>query len=314
MIIQKKNSIDRIQYLLFIGIPLLHIYVTDKDSGDNSRVICTLNDTRLSLIPLTINAYSLQISGSPLFDYESEQITIVHLQCSDYGKPTLSTSILLNIQLDDCNDHPPEIIYPLRLNQSLLIPYETTQIPYIITQFLIQDHDRFQRNIFRYTFDVSPLLNITLTNNGTLILASMPIIEGLFLINVTVYDTGNLTDTITIPIHIKSMNNTIEMREFSMENTSLILLLILFIIIFLAAILISLCFLIACLLRRKSTKLRRDSIRNSSSESTNSSNERTGSSQKTTIEVFEEHTVSFNLIKLRCVILSWSVLSIKFQN
>ncbi|CAF5220887.1 unnamed protein product, partial [Rotaria magnacalcarata] len=51
-------------------VPILYIHVTDKDSGDNSRVRCTLNDTRLSLIVLTTNAYSLQISGSPLFDYE----------------------------------------------------------------------------------------------------------------------------------------------------------------------------------------------------------------------------------------------------
>ncbi|CAF3911494.1 unnamed protein product, partial [Rotaria sp. Silwood1] len=79
-------------------IPLLYIYVTDDDSGDNNRVSCILNDTRLNLIILTTNAYSLQISGSPLFDYEIEQSIVVHLQCTDFGIPSLSTSILFYIQ------------------------------------------------------------------------------------------------------------------------------------------------------------------------------------------------------------------------
>ncbi|CAF4267426.1 unnamed protein product, partial [Rotaria magnacalcarata] len=277
-------------------VPILYIHVTDKDSGDNSRVRCTLNDTRLSLIALTTNAYSLQISGSPLFDYELEQSVVIHLQCTDFGLPALSTSILFNIEIDDCNDNPPEIIFPLRSNKSLLIHYETTDTPFILTQFIIRDRDRFQSNLFRYSFNVLPSLNLSLTHNGTLILCSMPFITGLFTINVTVYDNGNLTNTITIPVNIQSIDDTIEMRNFSMKNTSLILLLIFFIIVFLAAILISLCFLIACLLRTKNSKLQRNSKRISSSESTNSSNERAGSSQKTTIEVFEEATNSSNRI------------------
>ncbi|CAF1176800.1 unnamed protein product [Rotaria sordida] len=278
-------------------IPLLYIYVTDDDSGDNSRISCTLNDTRLSLIILTTNAYSLQISSLPLFDYELEQSVIVHLQCTDFGKPTLSTSIFFHIKIDDCNDNPPDIIFPLQFNQSLLIPYETTKIPFIITQFIIQDRDRFQSNIFSYSFDVSPLLNLSLTNNGTLILCSMPSIIGLFIINVTVYDIGNLTNIISIPINIYSIYETLEIKNFNIENTSLILLLIFFIIIFLAAILISICFLITCLLRSNKIKSSRNSIRNSScDESTNSSNERTGSSQKTTIEVLEDTTNSSNRV------------------
>ncbi|CAF2513640.1 unnamed protein product [Rotaria sp. Silwood2] len=280
-------------------IPLLYIYVTDNDSGNNNnnRVSCTLNDTRLNLIILTTNAYSLQISGSPVFDYEIEQSVVVQLQCTDFGIPVLSTSILFYIQISDCNDNSPDIIYPLRFNQSILIPYETTKIPFIITQFIIQDGDRFQSNIFSYSFTVSPLLNISLTNNGTLILCSMPSNIGLFTINVTVYDIGNLTNKISIPINIHSIYETIDIRNLSMENTSLILLLIFFIIIFLAAILISICFLIACLLRSNKTKSQRNSTRNSSyDDSTSSSNERAGSSQKTTIEVLEETTNSSNRI------------------
>jgi hypothetical protein len=271
----------------------MYIYITDDDSGENGRVSCTLNDTRLTLIQLTTNAYSLQISNSPSFDYETEQSVVVHLQCADFGIPSLSTSTLFYITIEDCNDNPPDIISPLPFNQSLLIPYETTEIPFIITQFIIQDRDRSQPNIFSYSFTVSPLLDLSLTNNGTLILSSMPLIIGLFIINVTVYDIGNLTNRISIPINIHSINETMFRRNSSGDHTSLILFLIFFIILFLAAILISICFLITFIFRTKRIHLQKYSIRNSSCESSTSSNERAGSSQKTTVEILDEATVSY---------------------
>jgi hypothetical protein len=106
----------------------------------------------------------------------------------------------------------------------------------------------------------------------------MPLTIGRFRINITIADSGNLTNQISIPIYIHSINET---RNFSMENTSLTLLIIFFILIFLAAILISICFLIAFILRRNLSS-------NSSSQSTTSSNEQAGSSQKTMIEVLDE--------------------------
>jgi hypothetical protein len=266
----------------------MYIYITDEDSGENGRVSCTLNDTRLNLISLTTNAYSLQISSSPSFDYETQQSAVVLLQCADFGIPSLSTSTLFFIQVEDCNDNPPDIISPLPSNQALLIPYETTEIPFIITQFIIQDRDRFQPNIFSYSFTVSPTLELSLPDNGTLILCSMPLIIGLFTINVTVYDIGNLTNRISIPINIHSINETMIIRNFSVDHTNLILYLTFFVMIFLAAILISVCFLIAFICRTKKINSQRKSL----CESTNSSNERTGSSPKTTVDVLEEVTVS----------------------
>ncbi|UJR08600.1 hypothetical protein I4U23_012859 [Adineta vaga] len=277
--------------------PLLYIYITDEDSGDNGRVSCTLNDTRLNLIYLTTNAYSLQTTNSSSFDYESEQSVVIHLQCVDFGIPSLSSSTLLHLLIEDCNDNPPEIISSLPVNQSLLIPYETTDVPFILTQFIIQDRDHSQSNIFSYSYTVSPSLDINLINNGTLILRSMPDMPGTFIINVTVYDSGNLTNTISIPIRIHSINETMLTKSLPMENTTLVLFITFFIIIFLAAILISVCFLIAFILRRKQRNPSNKSIPNSSSNgSTTSSNERTGSSQKTTIEIFDDRLNSSNRV------------------
>lgn len=279
---------------------MYYIYITDEDSGENGRVSCVLNDTRLNLIYLTLNAYSLQISGLPLLDYEVEQRMNIELKCTDYGLPSLSKTVLFHIELEDCNDNPPDILSPLPFNQTVFIPFETTETPYIITQFILNDRDRFQSNIFDYAFTVTPSLDLSLTNNGTLILRSMPLMMGLYTINVTVADRGNLTNSISIPIEIHSINETMLIKRFTLENTSLVLILSIFVMIFMASIFIGLCFLLAFVFRRKSNRSRcfccfnssHKSARNSSCESMNSSNERADSSQKTTIEVLDDGRVS----------------------
>ncbi|CAF1654550.1 unnamed protein product, partial [Adineta ricciae] len=274
--------------------PLLYVYITDDDSGDNGRVSCTLNDTRLNLIYLTTNAYALQTSNSSSFDYESEQSVVIHLQCTDFGTPSLSTSTLLHLFIEDCNDNSPEFISPSSSNLSLIIAYETTDVPFLLTQFIVRDRDRSQPNSFAYSYIVSPPLDLNLINNGTLILHSMPAMPGTFIINVTVYDSGNLTSTISMNVRIQSINETISTMSLPKEHTTLVLLITFFIIIFLAAILISMCFLIAFILRRKMPK---KSVANVSSHgSTTSSNERTGSSQKTMIEIFDDAVNSSNRV------------------
>ena len=289
---------------LSLGLPLFYIYVTDDDSGDNGRVSCTLNDTRLNLTYLTVNAYSLQISGSPVLDYETEQSIRVELKCTDFGSPTLSKTILFHFDLDDCNDNPPEFISNGALNQTISIAFENTKTPFILTQFRVDDRDRYQPKVFTYTLTVTPNLDLNLTNNGSLVLRSLPSAIGFYLVNVTVYDAGNLSSSVTIPIDIHFGNETIFFRTFNLDNTSLILVLSFFVIIFLASIFIGICFSIAFLLRKKKPgshspcsccyscfHRQTNFVRNSTCESMNSSTERADSSQKTTVEVLDDGRV-----------------------
>ena len=291
-----------------LGTSLFYISVTDEDSNENGRITCTLNDTRLSLVDLTLNAYSLQISGSPQFDYEYEQFVQIEFRCTDYGVPSLSNTDLFHIELEDCNDNSPDIISSLPSNETLSIPYETTKIPFIISEFIVRDRDYYQSNVFTFSFTVTPFLDLILTDNGTLILRSIPLNMGFYMINVTVYDIGNLTSSILIPINIHSINDSKTEATITIENTSLILALSFFVIIFIASIFIGICYFIAFLLRRRKRlkmslcsccygccNIRRKSVRNSSCESMNSSNERADSIQKTTIEVLDDGKVRIKI-------------------
>jgi len=262
------------------NIPLLYIYITDDDSGENARVSCTLNDTRLNLIYLTTNAYSLQRTNQSIFDYETEQLIVVHLQCSDFGFVPLSTSIFFHIQIDDCNDNPPSIISSLITNQTVSIPYETAQLPFLITELTIDDPDRTQSKNFSISFTSNPLLNLSLTTNQSLILESMPSKLGFYSINLTAMDIGNLSSSLIIPIHIYSVNETQQIS--TINKTTLIFCLTFFILIFLLAIIISFCFLLAFICQRK--QLLKTSLTNS--------DEQINSSQKTTIEIIDETNVN----------------------
>lgn len=275
--------------------------MTDEDSGDNGRISCTLNDTRLTLIYLTLNAYSLQISDSPSFDYETDTSMVIELKCVDFGSISLSKSILLHIQLEDCNDNPPDINSSILTNETVPLPYETLITPYIVTQLDVQDRDRFQLPIFTYSFTVTPSLDLSLTNNGTLILRSLPSHIGIYTIDIFVSDSGNLTSSLSLTIDIYSNNRTEFLKSFPLENTTMVLIISFFLIIFLASFLIGICFLIAFLLHKKSKSKQSfcssccyhpsKYARNSTCESTNSSNERADSSQKTTIEVLDDGKV-----------------------
>ncbi|CAF4457378.1 unnamed protein product, partial [Rotaria magnacalcarata] len=73
------------------------------------------------------------------------------------------------------------IISSIPYNETILISYETTETPFIITQFEIEDRDLFQLNLFSYSFTVTPSLDLSLTNNGTLILRTMPLNLGSYI-------------------------------------------------------------------------------------------------------------------------------------
>jgi hypothetical protein len=249
--------------------------------------------------------------GTSTFDYEAEQSIVVELKCSDYGDTSLSKTVYLQINLQDCNDNAPEISMSLSSNETVSIAYETLAMPFLLTQFHVHDRDRFQSNVFTYTFTVTPALDLILTDNGTLILRSLPIHMGQHRINVSVSDVGNLTSSISLSIDIYSINQTTLMRTFSLENTSVILILSFFVIVFLASLFIGICFLVAFLLRTKKTNHPKTSscvccrscfnrptksIRNSTCESMNSSNERADSSQKTSIEVLDDGRVRIDIV------------------
>ncbi|XP_028816551.1 protocadherin alpha-8-like isoform X11 [Denticeps clupeoides] len=84
------------------------ISVSDKDSGDNGRVECTLSEN----VPFGLkpsfkdNMYSL-VTTSRL-DRERESSYEIQIRAKDFGRPTLRSFKSLRIQISDVNDNCPE--------------------------------------------------------------------------------------------------------------------------------------------------------------------------------------------------------------
>ncbi|CAH8588296.1 unnamed protein product [Schistosoma turkestanicum] len=94
--------------------------VRDDDTGDNSKVSCSLNETNgnialngekttqnFILTPSAPGIYSLRTTK--IFDYETESTVRTTVVCHDYGKPQQLTSArVITVQIIDVNEYQPE--------------------------------------------------------------------------------------------------------------------------------------------------------------------------------------------------------------
>ncbi|XP_029439321.1 protocadherin alpha-5-like [Rhinatrema bivittatum] len=88
------------------GTVVALIKISDKDSGDNGKISCSLP----TWLPFTLqntynNHYSLTLK-EPL-DRETTQEYNIPITASDYGSPSLSTSIVVTVHVSDVNDNRP---------------------------------------------------------------------------------------------------------------------------------------------------------------------------------------------------------------
>ncbi len=82
------------------------INVQDLDSGENGKVLCSINEN----IPFTLkstnaNFFSLVTDGD--LDREHESEYNISVTCADEGVPSLSSSVTLSLQISDVNDNAP---------------------------------------------------------------------------------------------------------------------------------------------------------------------------------------------------------------
>ncbi|XP_068613954.1 protocadherin alpha-3-like [Brachionichthys hirsutus] len=101
------------------GTVIALVSVTDKDSGLNGKIRCSLTEnTPFELKPsFKENMYSLVTKGN--LDRESVSHYDISITATDHGVPPLSTSKALSLQVSDVNDNRPEFRHnPLDLYMS----------------------------------------------------------------------------------------------------------------------------------------------------------------------------------------------------
>ncbi|XP_056094144.1 protocadherin alpha-8-like [Rhinichthys klamathensis goyatoka] len=98
------------------GTVISLISVTDRDTGVNGKVVCTLSEN----VPFEVkpsvqdNMYSLVTKG--VLDRETVSHYEITITATDLGQPPLSSFKTLSVQVSDVNDNPPEFsINPIEL-------------------------------------------------------------------------------------------------------------------------------------------------------------------------------------------------------
>ncbi|XP_056238365.1 protocadherin gamma-A11-like isoform X19 [Seriola aureovittata] len=138
------------------GMSLLSVKANDKDSGNNARISYFLEDSQLNGMSasayFSVNAESGEILAVRSFDYEQTKEFHVRVKAQDGGSPPLSSNVTVKILIQDQNDNPPQVLYPVQTGGSLvaeMVP-RSADVGYLVTKVVAVDVDSGQNAWLSY--------------------------------------------------------------------------------------------------------------------------------------------------------------------
>ncbi|XP_062250309.1 protocadherin beta-16-like [Platichthys flesus] len=138
------------------GISVLTVVAKDPDENQNARISYILEDTKIGGSPVShsvsVNAESGVIHAVRSFDYEQiKELTFV-VKAQDGGSPPQSSNVTVKILIQDQNDNPPQVLYPVQTGGSLvaeLVP-RSADVGYLVTKVVAVDVDSGQNAWLSY--------------------------------------------------------------------------------------------------------------------------------------------------------------------
>ncbi|XP_030251997.1 protocadherin gamma-A11-like [Sparus aurata] len=138
------------------GVTLLQIHATDPDQGQNARISYFLIDGEVSGNPVSayfsINTESGVIQSLRSLDYEQVKEYKVRVKAQDGGSPPLSSNTTVIVRVQDQNDNPPQVMYPVQTGGSLvaeMVP-RSADVGYLVTKVVAVDVDSGQNAWLSY--------------------------------------------------------------------------------------------------------------------------------------------------------------------
>ncbi|XP_078810295.1 protocadherin gamma-A5 isoform X50 [Oryzias latipes] len=138
------------------GVSVLTIKAKDPDENQNARISYILEESKVSGGPVSeyvsVNAESGVIHALRSFDYEQiKQLEFV-VKAQDGGSPPLSNNVTVKIQIQDQNDNPPQVLYPVQTAGSVvaeMVP-RSADVGYLVTKVVAVDVDSGQNAWLSY--------------------------------------------------------------------------------------------------------------------------------------------------------------------
>ncbi|XP_034738790.1 protocadherin beta-16-like isoform X4 [Etheostoma cragini] len=138
------------------GLSIFTVKARDADWNQNARVSYILEDSSVNGVPVSsyvsVSADSGVIHAVRSFDYE--QIKDIHfcVKAQDGGSPPLSSNVTVKILIQDQNDNPPQVLYPVQTGGSLvaeMVP-RSADVGYLVTKVVAVDVDSGQNAWLSY--------------------------------------------------------------------------------------------------------------------------------------------------------------------
>ncbi|XP_065814702.1 protocadherin gamma-A3-like isoform X7 [Labrus bergylta] len=138
------------------GISVFAVSARDKDWNQNARISYLLEDTQVSGSPISsyvsLNSETGVLSAVRSFDYEQiKQLQLV-VKAQDGGSPPLSSNVTVKIVIQDQNDNPPQVLYPVQTGGSVvaeMVP-RAADVGYLVTKVVAVDVDSGQNAWLSY--------------------------------------------------------------------------------------------------------------------------------------------------------------------
>ncbi|KAM8910666.1 protocadherin gamma-A5-like isoform 35-T35 [Spinachia spinachia] len=153
---------ERSSYEAFIvenntpGLSIFTVKARDADWNQNARVSYILEDSSVNGVPVSsyvsVSADSGVIHAVRSFDYEQIKDFHFRVKAQDGGSPPLSSNVTVKVLIQDQNDNPPQVLYPVQTGGSMvaeMVP-RSADVGYLVTKVVAVDVDSGQNAWLSY--------------------------------------------------------------------------------------------------------------------------------------------------------------------
>ncbi|XP_074530809.1 protocadherin gamma-A10-like [Halichoeres trimaculatus] len=138
------------------GVSLLRVHAVDPDENQNARLSYILEERDIGGSPVSayvsVNAESGVVHAVRSFDYEQMKQLDFVVKAQDGGSPPLSSNVTVKLIIQDQNDNPPQVLYPVQTGGSVvaeMVP-RTADVGYLVTKVVAVDVDSGQNAWLSY--------------------------------------------------------------------------------------------------------------------------------------------------------------------
>ncbi|XP_041653157.1 protocadherin beta-16-like [Cheilinus undulatus] len=138
------------------GLSIFTVRARDADWKQNARVSYILEDSSVNGVPVSsyvsVSADSGVINAVRSFDYEQIKDFQFRVRAQDGGSPPLSSNVTVRMAIQDQNDNPPQVLYPVQTGGSVvaeMVP-RAADVGYLVTKVVAVDVDSGQNAWLSY--------------------------------------------------------------------------------------------------------------------------------------------------------------------